>query len=348
MSIIKTLLGAPQAFALDISDTDIQMLEVKGIKNGTVRAFARTDIADGIVKDGLILDQAKLAEAIRAAVDACRPNKPSTKKVVACLPDTKTVTHLFEFDTVSDKILRETVRQMATQTVPFNLEEMVWDFAVRSRTGERTSVMFAAAKKDLVQAYEHTCALAGLGLSILEPESLSLSRAVVDRIKLKPNELISVIDIGGRSAIIAFIGRLGMRLTVDSPIAGRALTEAIANANKIDAAAAEKLKREKGFRDATAAEAMRDAMKPLIEEFHRAKNHLLRRNDVTLTRVFIAGGSSAMPGIVEELKTSLESETALAVPPFTISGFSPNQLAVVCGLAIRAKKLSTGINLTHV
>ncbi len=348
MSILKTLLGTPQAFALDISDTDIQILEVKGRKNGAVRAFSRTDLAEGVVKEGIILDQAKLAEAIRAAVDACRPNKPSTKKIVACLPDSKSVTHLFEFDTVNEKNLRDTVQQLAAVTIPFKLEDMAWNFTVRSRSNERTSVMFAAAKKELVQTYEHTCTLAGLDLSILEPESLSLSRAVVDRIKLKPNELISVIDIGGRSTIIAFIGRLGMRLTVDSPIAGQALTEAIAAANKVDAATAEKIKREKGFSDASTAEVMRAALKPLIEEFQRAKNHLLRHNDVALTRVFLAGGSSAMPGLVEELKTLLGIETALAVPPFTISGFSPNQLAVVCGLAIRAKKLPPGVNLAHV
>ena len=348
MSILKKLIGTPQAFALDISDTDIQILEVRGLKNGNVRAFAHIDLAEGIVKEGLILDQAKLAEAIRSAVDACRPNKPSTKKVVACLPDTKSVTHLFEFETVKEKNYRDTIQKLAAVTVPFNLEELTWDFVVRSKTAELTSVMFAAAKKDLVQAYDHTCALAGLELTILEPESLSLSRAVVDRIKLKPNELISVIDIGGRSTIIAFISRLGMRLTIDSPIAGQALTDAIASANKVDAATAEKLKREKGFSDASAAEAMRETMKPIIEEFQRAKNHLLRQKDVTLTRVFVAGGSSATPGIIEELKTSLGIETALAVPPFSIPGYSINQLAVVCGLAVRAKKLSPGINLAHV
>lgn len=348
MSILKTLLGTPQAFALDISDTDIQILEVKGLKNGAVRAFARTDLAEGIVKDGIILDQAKLAEAIRAAVSACRPNKPSAKKVVACLPDSKSVTHIFEFDTVSEKILRDTVRQLAARTVPFNLDEMAWDFSVRSRTNELTTVMFAAAKKELVRAYEHTLTLAGLDLAILEPESLSLSRAAVNRVKLKPSEYVSVLDMGGRNTIIAFIGRMGMRLTVNSPIAGQAVTDAIAAANNINAAAAEKIKREKGFSDPATAEIMRKAIQPLVEEFQRAKNYLLRQNGATLTRVFVAGGSSAIPGITEELKKTLEIETALAVPPLTISGFSPNQLAVVCGLAVRAKKLSTGVNLAHV
>jgi Tfp pilus assembly PilM family ATPase len=154
----------------------------------------------------------------------------------------------------------------------------------------------------------------------------------------------AVIDIGGRSSTFAFVDKAGLQLSVTLPVAGDAFTAAIAKKLKIKADVAETQKRNEGFQSKDVAEILRKAIEPLTDEFARAASWYEGTKQRRIRRAFLAGGSSVLPGLMEELTTRLNVPVEFGVPPFKVTGLEPHQIAVVSGLAMRAKKLSPGMN----
>ncbi|MBI4138536.1 pilus assembly protein PilM [Candidatus Uhrbacteria bacterium] len=345
MKLLSALLGTPQAFAVDLSDTTLQIMEVRGGGTGRVGAFTHQDIPPGLIENGRILDQAKLAEAIRAGMNSCKPGPPSTKRAAAELPDTQTFLHHIRCEeTRTHTEMREHIRTIAEEHVPLNLEESYWDFKITEQSAEGMEILFAAAPKAIIEIYVHTFTLAGLELVLLEPESIALARGVVERVKIPAGSIQAIIDIGGRSTTMVFVERTGVRLSVSVPAAGQAFTAAIAEAKHLDSETAEQVKREQGFSDGVVAEAVRKALSPVLEEFAKAHEFACRTSGCSLGGIILAGGSSAMPGLAEELKTQFGCEITMAKVPFTVGGLQLHQIATISGLAVRAKKLSPGIN----
>lgn len=308
-------------------------------------AASRVELPPGVVEDGVILDQDKLAEAIRHAVDEAKPAPPKTKRVVAELPESRTLTHHVQVErTVKPRDLPERVLELAKDVLPINLDEYRWDYQVLGQNETTYEILVAAAPKDLVQTYEQTLMLAGLNLDALELESMALTRASIKSVKLPAGEATVVMDMGGRVTTFAFVDAEGLQLSATFPIAGDALTAAIASSLKIKPEDAEKQKRSKGFKDAAMAKAMQDALASLVEEFKKAQGFYEARHLHKVTSILLAGGSSAMPGIGEALTQSIGIPVELATIPFELPNMNPSQTVVVAGLALRATKLSPGLS----
>lgn len=345
MAALFSFLHRQHAFALDLSDNAISLLETHGGLRPHVAAWSRVELPAGILEDGLILDQEKLAEAIRRAMDEATPAPPATKQVVAELPESRTFVHHFTIERDVDvKEFPDIVLARAEDTLPVNLEEYVWDYEILAQSDAGYEVLFAAAPVELVQTYEQTLALAGLKLEVLELESMALMRAALKSGIPAPAEAVALMDLGGRVTTIAVVDAAGLRLSVTIPVAGDALTAGISKKLKLKPEEAEKRKRAKGFKDADVAKAMESVLAPLIEEFSAARLFYETRYPQKLTRVLIAGGSSALPGIGDVLARQLGVPVELASSPFEIPNVSSSQTMVVSGIALRAAKLSPGLS----
>lgn len=346
MNLLSKLLGKPQAFALDISDTTLQIMELSGGSKGRITSFAHLDISPGLMENGRILDQPKLAEVIKQALAAAKPRPPHEKKVVTAIPESQVFTHHFALEKkIKNEDLRKIALKKAGETLPIKLEDYIWDIQVMKNGGEKQEVLFAAAERELVRTYKYTLLLAGVDIAILEPESYALARATINAAKLAPDAICAILDMGGRSTTLIFINNKGLQLSSSIPIAGNALTEALAKAKNLETAGAEKLKREKGFTDPQTAPLLNAVLLPLFDQFRQAVSFVENKTGGKTKKILLAGGSSTLPGLPEVLNKALNLEISEAMPPYEVSGYKPSQLAVVSGLALRAKTLSTGLNL---
>lgn len=345
MGFFTSLFHKPLGFALDFSDSAIHLLEVRGHGANDVTSSGRFEIPAGLVEDGRILDQAKLAEAIRRARGEAVPRPPLTNRVVACLPESQTYLTRFTVDrTIPQKDLEQAIADRGAQSLPINLNDHAWDHQILATTETSYDILFAATPADLVEAYEQTLALAGLKLEVLEPESLALLRALVAPAKIAKESAVLVLDIGGRSSTMAFVDALGLQLSVTLPVAGHVMTDAVSKKLKISPAEAEKRKVKKGFTDKDFVDVMRKAIQPLLEEAGRARAYYEKISGRNIQQVIVAGGSSALPGIDEEIEKALGVSVEKGAPPYTVQGFEPQQIAVPAGLALRATSLEQGIN----
>ncbi|MBU0540581.1 MAG: type IV pilus assembly protein PilM [Patescibacteria group bacterium] len=346
MNLLSKLLGKPQAFALDISDTTLQIMEISGGNKGRITSFAHLDIPPGLMENGRILNQEKLAEVIKRALATAKPRPPHEKKIVTAIPESQVFTHHFALDkNIKKEELRKIALQKAGETLPIKLENYIWDIQIMKYNSEKLEVLFAAAEKELVKTYKHTLLLAGVDIAILEPESFALARATINAAKLPPDAIYSILDMGGRSTTLIFINNKGLQLSSSIPIAGNALTQALAKSKSIATDEAEKLKREKGFTDPQTAPQLNAVLAPLFDQFRQAVSFVENKTGGKTKKILLAGGSSTLPGLPEILNKTLNLEISAAKPPYEVSGYKPSQLAVVSGLALRAKTLSTGLNL---
>lgn len=362
-----SLFSRPKAFGLDLSDNTLHLLEVKGRNSEDVTSSIHLELPSGLIADGNIMDQAALVEHIRTAYAEAQPHRPRTNHVVSALPETYIYTHHFRISRdVSKKDLLDAVYKQAEVTIPINLDEAAWDFEVLTETEEGKEVLFAAAPAEVVELYEQTLILAGFDLKILELESMALSRALTPlepellsplakrgKELLSPlakggdrgvDESVAILDIGGRVSNLVFLNASGIQLAVSSPVAGNALTEALSGEFKLKIDQAEKQKRSKGLTDPKLAKVISKTLKSLLNEFNEARTFCERKVNKKIKKVVLAGGSSALPGLTEELQKVLGIEVLLGAPPFQAASYAPYQIATVSGLALRARDLSPGIN----
>ncbi len=337
--------GKPKAFAIDFSDIALQLLEVNGTgHNASVVSYKRLEIPDGIFEHGVIKDQAKAVEVIQKLVASATPKPPNTRNIVAELPESLTFLHHFSIPASTDKRdLSEAVLEQVAGSMPFNIDEYAWDFQILEKNGDSYEVLFAAARADVVATYEQTLALAGLELLALEPESLSIARALLPQAQTKKS-LVAFIDIGGKDTTIVFADTIGIRLSITRPEGGRFLTESIVKKLKINEKLAEQRKCAKGLKDKALIPAITDVLEPLIDEFKQALAYEQRVLNLPLGSIVLAGGGSRLIGLPEYLHEALSVPVQLGTSSIVIKNADPQELITISGLAERAHSLLTGIN----
>ncbi len=347
MSFLSSLFRNSRSFGLDVSDTSIQLLSVARTSGAQTKAssWLHMDIPEGLIEDGIILDQEGLAEVLRRVHADAKPHPPRTKRVVVGLPDTQTFIHHFSVapNIKSEELENEIIRQV-NASIPINLDDYAWDFKVISKHSHAYEVFFAAAPATVVEAYEQTFALAGLELVVLEPESLALATALGRPQALQPGKGMGIIDMGGRSTTIAFADQTGLRFSVTRPEAGAFITKQIVDKLKISKLAADQRKTQKGFKDKALAPLVESAVEPVIQEFQHAAAYYEQSTKQTLSHIVFCGGSSLLPGLTEFMQEKLGLPFKRPEPSVTADELEPERLVVAAGLATLAARDTSEIN----
>src|SRR3989339_2255637 len=98
----------PESFGLDISDRSLKFARLK--KKGRffkLISWGETELKEGIIKDGEILDEAGLAEAIKRGMEKIKGFPLDTKNVIACLPESKAFLQVIKMPRMAKKDLKE-------------------------------------------------------------------------------------------------------------------------------------------------------------------------------------------------------------------------------------------------
>ncbi|MDQ7814345.1 MAG: type IV pilus assembly protein PilM [Patescibacteria group bacterium] len=339
-------ISRPKAFAIDFSDAALRVLEVRGTSRPLkINTSLKIGIPEGLIEDGLINDQKALADILVEKLHTAQPRPPSTKKVAAELPESQIFLHHFQLPKeLSGEDLETALIQQVNQTMPIELENMAWDFQLLRSSDEGHNVLFAAAPAEIVEAYEHTLALAGLELVSLEPESLALIRSVIDAKTSSPEEMVLLIDMGGRSTSMIFVVNGEIHLSVSRSEGGNLLTERIAQKLDLTKAKAEDLKLSQGLKDNRLHPIVAEVFQPIKDEIAQASSYLQASMGKKPSKVLLAGGTAQLEGIDALLQEILGLPVGLAEPPLTIGGQKSLEWCAVSGVALRASTNLRGIN----
>lgn len=339
--MLKFLTFKPEAFGLDISDLSLKIVKLK--KKGkfyNLASFGEEKIKPGIIKEGEIKDEEKLAEIIKTAVKKVKGEKLNTKYVIASLPEEKSFLQIIQMPKMIEEDLKSAVIYEAENYIPMPIDRVYLDSQVVPSTYSRSGnfdVLLAALPKKTVDPYISSFKKSGLQPRALEIESLSIARALIkDEVAASPTLLI---DLGEtRTSFIIFAGH-SLRFTSSIPVSSIIFNEIISKNLGVSLAEAERLKIKYGLEERLELkiknektevkrgqgkifEALVPALVDLIQQIKRhldycqshADHEYLSPNGKRVTNILLCGGGANLKGLSELLTLELKIPVELANP----------------------------------
>lgn len=161
---------AKKATTLFIRDTSINLLVVKGKQ---VDKWGSAPLEPGLVSQGLITDEDRVAEMVR---ELFKEQGVGMTDVITALSGHDSLYRIITLPDVPDAVLPEAVRREARRTIPTPLEEVYYSYQqVPGMTGEKR-VFLATYPRASVDALLTTLRKAGIRPHVMDLAPLALCR----------------------------------------------------------------------------------------------------------------------------------------------------------------------------
>lgn len=307
----------PPAFGLDISDLSFKVAFLrKQKKEIKLECFSRTEIPQGIIKEGKIQKKEELVKIIKEGVEKVKGKKLKTKYVVCSLPEQHAFVQVIQLPKMKLVEAREAVKWEAEAHIPMSINEVYFDWEVVKPVIDRLDhldILINAVPRTLVNDYVEVLKGAQLQPIALEVESLATARSLVKGgCCRKP---ILIIDLGAiRTSFIIFSG-YAVRFTTSIPISNRQMVEDIAKTLKITKEKAWQLKIKTGLsgRDNKVLEALLPTLNNLIQEiekyvvFHREHAAPHEHGSAgEISKILLCGGGANLRSLPQFLSKRLK------------------------------------------
>ena len=284
---------------LYIDDTSLRLLVAKGKQ---VEKWADLPLEPGLVKDGVVVDEVKVAAKIKQAL---KDQKVTAKKVIAGLSGLRCVSRPITLPQLPKAMLAEAIRREAARVMPLPLEQLYLLWQILPVPGEQIQVFLVGLSRNAADAMIKTLRRAGLDPYIMDIKPLALARVV--------NEATAIIvDVGSTELdIVIMVDGVPQLRTLALP------SEALSLSQKLPTIK-EELDRTIKFYNSSQPE------KPLDPDIS----------------IFVSGelaqDSEACQSLASELKYSV---LPLSFPVQCPEGLAPSRYMVNIGLALKEVSL---------
>lgn len=308
---------------LDISDLSLKLIQLSKIKNKTkIQALNDVALAEGLIVNGEIKNQKKVAEIIKQLVSSSKYGEATSKSVVACLPETKTFIKLVEIKEISND-LSATVAHEIEKYFPLPLDEIYYDWQVIENHNNTRSVLIGAAPKNIVDQYISLLADANLSIEALEIEPVALCRSLLyeESYDFHGNDKknYAIIDIGATRSSLILYSRNTILFTVSMPISGREITKNLSEIFKIKKAHAEKIKIIGRLAQNKVQKIINNSLSDMISNLNKKikeaikfyNNHFSDRG--SLNNILLCGGGTNIRNIDKIISGSLRSNLNIEI-----------------------------------
>src|SRR5208282_182859 len=340
----KTIVG------LDIGSNSIKAVELMRRRGEVMVSHVGMEpLANDIVVDSMIVDSGSVASAI-SKIFAEQAFK--AKLVATSVSGHSVIVKKISMQTMEEPELGEAVRNEAAQYIPFDMSDVNVDYQVLSESlgGPTIDVLLVAVKKDKVLNYTNALQLSGRQPAVVDIDAFALQNCYEYNYSPAANSTAALLNIGASVMNINIVRGSMPLFTRDVSVGGNQYTDSLQKELDLSYEDAEALKL--GKKVGTVSE---DAKLPILQQvteiivleiqktfdFFRAT-----ASGEHIEHIYIAGGSSQVPGLVEALRQEFSipveplNPFLKIVPPIgegadVIERNSP-QLAVAVGLALRS------------
>lgn len=290
--------------------------------------------------------------------------KVRSKKTVFGVPGQSVFTRTRTLPPVPEYKVTQIVRYEIQQQIPFQLDQIAYDYQVLQRTeAGGYDVLMAAIKVDVVEKRLET--IKDIKRSVDTVDVCPL--AAYNWLKFtkefgEAGECVALVDLGATTTDIVIERDNQFRFTRSLNLGGNDITSAIAAEFGMTWPQAEKLKREKGFaptgdpaRDGKGGEVIGRVLNRLVSEINRSFAYFRSQpGGGPVNRIIVTGGGACLRNMIPYLQRQLGIEVRIAQP---LAGLAiapsaqevnehPEQAATALGLALRCcEQVSIGINL---
>jgi type IV pilus assembly protein PilM len=299
-------------WAIDIGNSSLKALRLSN-ESGSLEVTGFEHIHHQKVFSGSgIKDQEKqelIAISLRQFV---QQNELGKDEIIVAVPSANSFARFVNLPPVEQKRIPEIVKFEASQQIPFDINEVAWDWQMMSEAGAaEAKVGIFAIKNDAVAAELEHFSREELEVTYVQIAPMALYNYLFyDRPDLTRSDTQAtvVLNIGAETTDLVVCTKSDVwQRTI--AMGGNAFTKAIADTFKLNFEKAEKLKRTAPM--SKYARQILQAMKPvftdLASEIQRSLGfYTSSHGNVKLARVIAMGGGTKMRGLLQYLQQSLQ------------------------------------------
>ncbi|HEV2021406.1 MAG TPA: type IV pilus assembly protein PilM [Terriglobales bacterium] len=340
--------GSKTIVGLDIGSSCIKAVELKRTKGEiTVAHMGVEPLASDIVVDSMIVDSTAVSNAITKIFT---DSGIKGKMVATSVSGHSVIVKKITMQTMTDQELAGMVQTEAAQHIPFDIQDVNVDFQILSEdlSGSQMDVLLVAVKKDKILNYTNVLSLAAKSPAVVDIDAFALQNCYEYNYEPAPGATAALLNLGASVMNINIVKGSTPLFTRDVSVGGNQYTDALQKELDLSFDDAEALKL--GKKVGTVSE---DAKMPILQQvteiivleiqktfdFFRAT-----ASGEHIERLYVAGGSSKVPGLVEALRQEFSLPVEVLNPFQRINPGvggelveqNAGQLAVAVGLALRS------------
>lgn len=343
-----------QLLGLDIGSSAIKLVQIKESKGKyTLEKFGLKPLEPEVIVDGTVMDETRVVGAIRELIDE---TGAKLNKVAVSISGHSVIVKKITLPPMPDDELEGQVKLAAEQYIPFDINEVNYDFHVlnpldQADDGEpQMSLLLVAAKKDKVNELTELVRGAGLTPVVMDVDAFAIENMYAINYPEPTEEVTALINIGASVMNVNILKAGSSMFTRDIPIGGNRYTEAIQRDLGLtydDAEAVKKGKREGGVDANTVATVVEGVNNELASEIARTVDYFRTTgSEGEIGRILLCGGGCKVNGLAQLLSDRMQSAvefvnpftqvdtSSVAMDRDTLSDLSA-EAAVGVGLAIR-------------
>ncbi|HUF12904.1 MAG TPA: type IV pilus assembly protein PilM [Longimicrobiales bacterium] len=279
-----------------------------------ITKLATSPLVPDAIVEGEIMDPVLVADTIRSVVESAGLKK---KNVVAAVGGHDVIIKKIQMDRMEEADAREVIRWEAEQHVPFDMESVQLDFQILDPGGEaaQMSVLLVAAKRELIDNRQSLLTDAGLNVSIIDVDAFALHNAFEVNYPDEMRGLIALVNVGHETTNVNLIED-GVPVSVrEISFGSRRLREALQRERGLTADEAEEMVQGRSDSHQELDSFVVERADELGVGIERAAAFVAAQTGGSeVSRVFLSGGGSRVPGMVEALASRLRIPVRIVSP----------------------------------
>ncbi|HEW78639.1 MAG TPA: pilus assembly protein PilM, partial [Phycisphaerales bacterium] len=294
-------------WAIDIGNNSLKALHLSDV-SGVVEVIGFDHIRHGKILTGTSVTAAERDELIALSLHQfVSRNDLGKDDIVVSVPSQNSFARFVNLPPVEPKRIPEIIKFEAAQQIPFDINDVQWDWQLMTEAGgsETRVGIFAIKNEVVISALEHF-SRENVQVGYVQMVPMALYNYILyDRPDLckSDSQATVVLDIGAENTdlVVCTRSRVWQRCI---PMGGNAFTRAIADAFKLNFEKAEKLKRTAAMSKYARQifQAMRPIFTDLAAEIQRSLGFYNNSNPNTkLSKIIALGGGTKMRGLLKYL-----------------------------------------------
>ena len=296
--------GAQTVWGIDVGRCALKAIKLRAVGDGTVEVLAHDYIEHAKI---LTQPDADRNELISAALEKfLSRNDISRDQIVVSVPGQHTLARFTKLPPVAPKRVPDIIRYEADQQIPFDMDEVIWDYQTFTQEDlPDIEVGIFAMKRELIREHLLHFEQAAIEPMIVQSGPLAVYNAMHFE-GLLEGDTTMVMDIGAECTDL-IIGTAHGLWTRSIPIGGNKFTEALVRSFKLSFSKSENLKRSVPTKfKRQIFQAMRPILSDLVQELQRSQGfYASTHRDANIVNVYVLGNASRMEGLRKYLQQNL-------------------------------------------
>lgn len=312
--------GPKAVWGIEIGQCALRAIRVRAAEDGAVELLAFDEVEHERILSQPDADRDAL---IRGSLQKfVSRNELAGDALVIGVPGQQTFARFCKLPPVDPKKIPELVRFEATQQIPFDISEVVWDYQVfQAPESPEVEVGIFAMRKDLIREHLNHYNEAGLRPTTIQTVPAALYNFCHHDLadELGEGSAVVLIDVGAQNTNLVIVEPHAAWMR-NIPLGGNNFTEALVKAFKLSFTKAEELKRNaaKSKYARQIFQAMRPVFSDLVAEIQRSLGfYSSTHRDTELKLVVVCGNAFRLPGLQKYIENNLTIENVRRLESFS-------------------------------